>query len=175
VRIIVEYAVEQIAILDEPISHVAADGRPFSATRPEGGAPGHSKTGKAASILWGISGGTVFSVVGFVVLTLYQQYNENLVDINKDLKHLNEVTAEHMKREEVRTRMTTLWNSLKDMTKEVQVAKTMNVSQEGRIIRLEERWKAAEEERRELVRELQRLRERLARVEGQQAVSSKVR
>jgi hypothetical protein len=134
------------------------------------------KAGRAATLFWGLSGGTVLSIAGFIGLTLYQQNNDTLSELRKDLRQLILNSSEHVKREEVQSKMTTMWGFAKDLhaahlttSKELESAKALIVTQSERIAHLEERWKTADEDRKDFVRELQRLRERLATVEGRQA------
>jgi hypothetical protein len=131
---------------------------------------GHAphKHTKGATLLWGISGGTVLSVAGFVALTMYQQYTDSFNELRNDLKHLNQTTSEHAKREEVSNRMSKLWTAMKDTNKEVQSARESFAAQGNRLDLLEQQLKSSQEDRRELLHEVQRLRERLARFEGRQ-------
>jgi hypothetical protein len=122
---------------------------------------------KRFSLWWGISGGTILSAVGFVALALFEQYNDGLTELRNDLKHFNETSADLVKREDLRNRMT----NIKAGVKELQAANLANVAREARVGHMEQQLKADAEERKEMARELQRLRERLAGVEGRQAAA----
>jgi hypothetical protein len=133
-----------------------SQGRPFDATaqvsRPEK---------RKTSILWGISWGTVLSVVGFLALTLYQQYNESLTELRGDLKHFNTTCADLVKKDELQTQVGILHKKARDVTDHL-------TDQRTRLAVVEYQLKLSEEDCRELRRQNQLLRERLAAVEGRQ-------
>jgi hypothetical protein len=118
-------------------------------------------------LFWSISGGTILSIVGFGALTLYQQYNDSLTELRNDLKHFNESSADLVKKESLRNQMNFVFTSLKDL----QAANTSNCVRDTRVSQLEEQLRVAETDRKDLVREVQRLRERLAGVEGRLAAT----
>jgi hypothetical protein len=134
---------------------------------------------RLSTLLWGISGGTILSAVGFVALALFEQYNDSINELQRDLKHFNEVSADHVKKEDLRHRMSNVMEALKvlhatdaNLTKELHGANLAATARDARLIQLEQEMKRMEDERRDLVKELQRLRERLAMVEGRQAAIS---
>jgi hypothetical protein len=129
--------------------------------------PAAPKSKGRATLLWGISGGTVLSVVGFIALALFEQYNDCLNELRGDLKHFNMTCADLVKKEDLRNRMT----SIKTALKELQAANAAAAVREAGMAHLEQQLKASEDEAKELTRELQRLRERLASVEGRQAAT----
>jgi hypothetical protein len=106
-------------------------------------------------------------VVGFIALALFEQYNDSLNELRNDLKHFHLTCSDLVKKEELRNRMHSTWTCLRDL----QAGKLATAQRETRIVQMERQMKAVEEERKELVRELQRLRERLASVEGRQAAT----
>src|SRR5438045_2895195 len=58
-----------------------------------------SLKGKGRSaFIWGISG-TVLSAAGFIAMALFEQYNDSLNELRRDLKHFNETSAELVKKE----------------------------------------------------------------------------
>jgi hypothetical protein len=120
---------------------------------------------KRFSWWWGLSGGTILSALGFVALALFEQYNDSLTELRNDLKHFNETSGDLVKKEEWRNRM----NHIRSSFKELQTANLANVAREGRFDHLEQQLKSWTEEKAEMAREVQRLRERLANVEGRQA------
>jgi chromosome segregation ATPase len=117
------------------------------------------------SLFWRISAGTLLGVAGMVAATLYQHFNTSLNELRADLKQLNAAAGETAKRDEVRSRFSTLWTSVKELS----ATSSTLAAQQVRWEQLEQQVRASEKERKELVRELQRLRERLASVEGRQA------
>ncbi len=134
-----------------------------------GGEPHHhsnKKKGRAA-LLWGISGGTVLSAVGFIALALFEQYNEGLTELRNDLKHFNETCGDVVKKSEFQTDMTRVWHGFK----ELRAANVTAAARDVHVANLEQELRAAEEDRKELMREVQQLRERLANVEGRQAAT----
>jgi hypothetical protein len=103
-------------------------------------------------------GGTILSALGFIGLALFEQYNGMLTELRNDLKHFNEISSELVKKESLQR----LRDQLKERFKQLEessVAKS----------RLEAELKASEKAREETARELQRMRERLAFLEGRHA------
>ena len=114
---------------------------------------------KGKGLIWGV-GGTILSVVGFVALALFEQYNGMLTELRNDLKHFNETSSEFVKKENVQRYR----EEMKNCTKEIQA------SSAARTI-LEQELKASEKARDDMAHELQRMRERLAFLEGRQTKS----
>jgi septal ring factor EnvC (AmiA/AmiB activator) len=104
--------------------------------------------------MWG-AGSTLLSAAGLLGLALFDQYNGLVSELRADLKHFNESSAELARKEELRR--------LRDQLKEV--ARDINVVSADRS-RLEQELRASEQARADQAREVQRLRERLAYVEG---------
>jgi septal ring factor EnvC (AmiA/AmiB activator) len=118
------------------------------------------------SIFWRVFGGTLLSIAALVLMTVYQQIANSLHDLRGDLNHVRELQVDMVKKDDLNTRTTSIWNSLKEITNDVPSLKT-------RTALLESQLAAAEKERKDLCREVQALRERLATVEGRQASSSR--
>lgn len=116
------------------------------------------------SWFWSISGGSILSVMGFVALTLYQQYNDSLTELRNDLKRFNITCGDLVKKEEMHNRMTHLYTKMKELGDN-------HTDGKSHLMLVEHQLKVSEEERRELSHEVQRLRERLAAVEGRQSVA----
>lgn len=138
------------------------------------------------SVFWRIFGGTLLSIAALVVLTICQHFNNVLnelrgdlgrlndelrkdmshldADLRKDLGRLNEVQGEGVKKEEFNSRLKSVWDGMK----EVQVLSTAVTALKERDM-IREQHLREENDRKELVRELQLLRERLANLEGKQA------
>jgi hypothetical protein len=114
------------------------------------------------SIFWGISGASMLGAAGFVLLTLYQQYDNSVTELQRDLKHFNESCAGLMRKDDFTNKTKNQWDMILKLEKE------LNEKSE-RIVLLEHQLKSREEDDRELVREVQRLRERVAAVEGRQS------
>jgi BMFP domain-containing protein YqiC len=140
------------------------------------------------SVFWRIFGGTLLSIGALVVLSLCQYFNNSLnalrgdlarlsedvhkeighlcADLRKDLVRLTENQADLVKKEEYGTRLKSIWDSLK----ELQALGTTVAALKERSL-LQDQQMREETDRKELVRELQQLRERLANLEGRQAAS----
>lgn len=116
------------------------------------------------STFWRIFGGTLLSIAALVCITVYQQFNNTLNELRSAVAHLNEGRADLVRKDEYNSRNSSLWNGLK----EAQTASAATVAVKERQALLEQQLKSAEEERRELAREVKRLSERLAAVEGRQ-------
>ncbi len=114
------------------------------------------------SWVWGISGGGVLSALGFVALTLYQQYNDSVNELQRDLKHFNTASTELVRKDEFHNRMAPLWGQIQKLEKQL-------IEKSERLLLVEHELKLSQEDRREQIRELQHLRERLASLEGQQS------
>ena len=120
------------------------------------------------SLFWRIFGGTLLSIAALVGVTVYQQFSNSLLELRNDMIRLSESRADLLKKDEFNTRMTSVWSSMKDL----QTAETAVTGLRERSALLEQQLKAAEDERKELTRELQQLRERLAVVEGRVKATS---
>jgi hypothetical protein len=118
------------------------------------------KRSRRAAILWGI-GSTVLSGLGLIAFALFEQYNGMLTELRNDLKHFNETSSEYVKRD----RFTKVIDMLKEQSKELQAGNFARAQ-------LEQELRANEKAREETAHELQRMRERLAFVEGRQTAST---
>jgi hypothetical protein len=101
---------------------------------------------------------TVLSAIGLIGLALFEQYNGMLSELRTDLKHFNETASDYVKRD----RFEKCLERLKECSKEMRASA---VARE----RLEQELKASERTREDMAKELQRMRERLAYVEGLKA------
>jgi uncharacterized membrane protein YhiD involved in acid resistance len=115
--------------------------------------------GKGRGLLWGV-GGTVLSVVGFVAMLGFEAYNGMLSELRTDLKHFNETSSEFVKKES----MQRFRDQMKEYVKEVQAVN-------GARLQLEQELRVSEKMRSEMTAELQRMRERLAYLEGRHAAT----
>src|SRR5262249_44237122 len=67
----------------------------------EPGTPGHHADSRGRgrlAMLWGIAG-TVVSALGFIGLSLFDQYNHSLNELQRDIKHFHEVSGSLVKKE----------------------------------------------------------------------------
>ena len=96
--------------------------------------------------VWGI-GGSLLSVLGFLGLTLFEQYNNSINELQRDLKHFNEVSSEFVKKDHFKH----VFERLTDYTKELQQSAAART-------RLEKELEACQTERHEALHELQLMR-----------------
>jgi DNA repair exonuclease SbcCD ATPase subunit len=134
---------------------------PTCSSQPTHESSSTKKKGRLA-LLWSISG-TIVSVIGFVALALFEQYNSMLGELRGDLKHFNEVSAGYVKRESLQK----IWEQIKEQSKERQESVLARM-------KLENELRLSEKTREDLAREVQRMRERLAYVEGRNAGTTTV-
>jgi hypothetical protein len=145
------YTVEAPHVADDHMGHaVALNSHPSA-----------KKKGRIA-LLWGM-GGTILSAVGFIALALFEQYNGMLSELRADLKHFNETATEFVRRDSFQR----MKDQMKEMFKEHQAGNVMRAQ-------MEQELKASEKIREELAHELQKMRERLAFIEGRQTASPTV-
>jgi len=119
---------------------------------------------RSNSLFWGISGGSILGALGFVALTFYQQYNDSIVELQRDLKHFNTTCADLVKKDDLSHRFKTCWTMVEKLDK------TLGEKSE-RLALMEHLLKNSEDERKEQAHEVQRLRERLAGVEARQSIT----
>jgi hypothetical protein len=125
-----------------------------------GSVPFASGKRKSRLAILGAISGSVLSGLGFIALTLYQNYADSLNELHRDLKHFNEASADLVKKDSLQR----MREQLREYRKETQAAALARAQ-------MEHEWQAGERDRKELASELQRLRERLAAVEGRQAAT----
>jgi septal ring factor EnvC (AmiA/AmiB activator) len=111
------------------------------------------KKGRRA-LFWSM-GGTLLSAVGFVALALFEQYNGMLTELRNDLKHFNETSSDYVKKDSIQRLREHVLECIKDLNV-VTAARTQT----------EQELRASERAREEMAREVQRMRERLAYLEG---------
>lgn len=143
-------------------------------------------------LFWRVFGGTILSIFALAVITVCQYFNGVLgglradmgrlneeirkemshldTDIRKDLGRLNEAQGGVVKTEDFNSRLRSVWDSIKELQA---LSATVSALKERDMLR--EQHLREENERRELVRELQLLRERLANLEGKQAAAAPAR
>jgi DNA repair exonuclease SbcCD ATPase subunit len=170
--------------------------RPDTQVEEEGGRPGQpAQAGKEGrfSVFWKVFGGTVLSISAMVAVTAYQGLGNQISDVRGDLKNLNtdlrkelgrlaEGQGDLVKKGEMNSRVTSVWDNMKDLRGDLTTLTTLKEKAAAleRMLRAgeEERRRlaeevrqlrqaqAGEEQRAELIREVRRLRERLSALEG---------
>jgi len=116
-------------------------------------------------VFWRVFGGTLLSIVALVIVTAWQQFSSTLNELRAGLSRVSESQADLVKKDEFNTRLTSLWNT----SKELQVANAVNAGTKDRVAALEQQLHACNDERKELAKQLLDVRERLAALEGRHA------
>jgi len=129
--------------------------------QPEAPAKGEERM----SLFWRVFGGTLLSIAALVVITFYQQFNGSLNELRGDILRLNEARGDLVKKDELNTRMTSVWNGLSDAKAG---GSGLAALREKQALH-DQQIKQMEDERKDLLREVQLLRERVAKLEGRQA------
>jgi signal transduction histidine kinase len=147
------------------------------------------------SLFWRVFGGTILSICALVVINAYQSQVNNIHELRLDIGRMREAGGEFIKKDEFNTRTTTMWNSIRDLqavnatvtvltnkltAAEQQLATAERERKEmqaalAQAAVLEKQIKDAEAERKEICRELQQLRERLAKLEGKDELKPAVK
>ena len=130
-------------------------------------APGHHRVHKDGprrtwlSPFWRIFGGTLLSIVALVIITLAQQLASILMEVRQDLNRVYKSLGELARQEEVDA-----------VRNDVEATASGMAALRERSLLLEQELRSAEEERKQLVRELRELREWRAEVAGRRATLS---
>lgn len=144
-------------------------------TLRSGDTPPKRKEGEKAeekiSIFWRIFGGTILSITALTVISAYQSLAKDIYDIRGDVGRLREGSGDYIKKDEFNNRTTTMWNSIR----EAQALDAKATVLTTKVTCMETKLADAEHERKDLLRELLQLRERLAKLEGQQEAKPSVK
>jgi hypothetical protein len=129
-----------------------------------------AKPEERASAFWHFFGTTLLSISALIAITLYQQLSNGLNEVRSEVKSISETSSDLVKKEEFTNGSLGLSNSLKELQANNTAA--MDLWRE-RAALLDRQVQAGQDEHKqqvkELTRELQRLRERLAVVESRLA------
>ena len=120
--------------------------------------PAPPKGEERISLFWRVFGGTILSIAALVGITVYQSFAGNLSDLRAGINHVNELQANLATKDDLNTKSTALWAASKDVTTQTADLKT-------RTALLETQLRSAEDDRKELNREVLSLRERLRTLE----------
>jgi hypothetical protein len=145
------------------ITILAAESLRSAAAPPISEAP-PSKAEERMSLFWRVFGGTLLSIAALVAITLYQQFSSSINDLRNQIAKANESHGDFVKKDEFNTRMTSVWTHINE-PKDNGTVTTLR----EKVTAQEQQLKTAEDDRKELQREIQALRERIAKVEGQQS------
>jgi hypothetical protein len=126
--------------------------------------PPEPKGEEKISLFWRLFGATLLSILAMAMLTVYQQVTNDLSSLHNELGRVGESRGDLLKKDEFSTQLRTLWGSIKDL----QSINLILASMKERDSLLEAQIKSGEVERKELLQQLQQMRERLAGLEGRQ-------
>jgi hypothetical protein len=139
-------------------------------TLRSGDTPAKKKDGDRAeekiSIFWRVFGGTILSITALAVISAYQSLANGIHEVRGDVGHIRESSGDYIKKDEFNNRTTMIWNGIREAQA---VSPTVTVLG-NRTSMIENQLAAADHERKELCREILQLRERIAKLEGQQEV-----
>jgi hypothetical protein len=110
------------------------------------------------SLFWRVFGGTILSIAALVVITVYNQFSSTLTDLRKEMNQLYENRAELLRKDEFNNRLTSVWNSMKELQTANQNLVALNERAKLVDQQLERQIKNADEDRKELCRRLEELR-----------------
>jgi hypothetical protein len=159
-----EYRDKETAVQRAPSGTLLAEALRVGAEGPRT-AEAPAKGEERMSLFWRVFGGTLLSIVALVVITLYQQLNGSLNELRADILRLDEARGDLVKKDELNTRMAPVWNGLNDAKAG---GSGLTAVREKQSLQ-DQQIKQLEDERKDLVREVQQLRERVAKLEGRQA------
>jgi hypothetical protein len=120
------------------------------------------KSEEKLPLFWRVFGGTMLSIAALVCITVYQQFNTGLYDLRKEINAQHEARADLIKKDELNTRLTPMWAAIKD----AQASNSELAALKERCSQLQEQLKAADSDRKQMVTEVQQLRDRLLLLEG---------
>jgi septal ring factor EnvC (AmiA/AmiB activator) len=117
------------------------------------------------SVFWRVFGGTLLSIAALVVMTVYQQFSASITELRNSVTRVNETHADFVKKDDLSSRTSKIWDTLKEITTALPAMKTHDSI-------LDSQFKTAEQERKELVAKIQVLNERVAKLEAYQAAAA---
>jgi hypothetical protein len=129
------------------------------------------KSEEKISVFWRVFGGTILSITALAVISAYQSLANGIHEVRTDVGHIKETGGEYIKKDEFNNRTTLIWNGIR----EAQAVTPSVTVLTAKAATLEAQLSAAEQERKELLREMLQLRERLAKLEGQQEAKPAVK
>jgi hypothetical protein len=113
-----------------------------------------NKEEERISVFWRVFGGTLLSITALVIITVYNNFSGTLSDLRKDLNSQIETRADLLKKDEFNTRLTSVWNGLKDVQGGLGAVTALT----ERAKALEQQLKTGEDDRKELRRQLEQQR-----------------
>ena len=153
------------------------------------------------SMFWRVFGGTLISIAALVAITAYQAQNSSINDLRNELTRANEARGQLVKNDEFTSARTKIWDKFQDMQKDTitlqqvkdhvglmddqikagaatqkdlqGLQQTVSAMQEKATLR-DQQLKQMDDEKKDLVKELQALRERLAKLEAAKEVQPAV-
>jgi hypothetical protein len=129
------------------------------------------RTEEKISVFWRVFGGTILSITALMIINAYQSLDKNIHEVRTDLSKWRETSGEFIRKDEYNSRTTKMWDGIREsqaVDPKVTVLATRVSAQEAQLA-------TADHERKEMLRELLQLRERLAKLEGQQEAKPTVK
>jgi septal ring factor EnvC (AmiA/AmiB activator) len=126
-------------------------------------APPLRKEDEKISMFWRIFGGSILSIGAMLGVTVYQQMNNTISDLRAAVTHVQESQADVVKKDDLTGKCTTMWTALTTQSSQAAEART-------RQVQLEDQLRASQVAQKELLDKLERLSERMAKLEGEHSV-----
>jgi len=147
------------------------------------------------SVFWRVFGGAIISIAALAAITLYNNLATGIAELRTEIGRGTDARAELVKKDEFNSRSTSMWNRIQELQamqlsmtslkekvsgleqqlraadedhKALSQAQVQISGLQEKAASREAQAKAAEEERKTLCKELLVLRERIAKLEGQQ-------
>lgn len=114
-----------------------------------------AKSEENVSWFWKIFGGTILSIVALVIMTAYTQMTNSVSDLRRDLGQLQEARGDLVKKDELNSRVTTLWAAFKEMQTSLNSLTALNERFKVLDVHLDKQLRSSDDDRRELVRKLE--------------------
>lgn len=159
-----------------------------------------AKSEENVSWFWKIFGGTILSIVALVIMTAYTQMTSTLSELRRDLSQMQEARGDMVKKDELNSRVTTLWTAFKELQTTLNSLAGLNERFKVLDVQLDKQLRGNDDDRRDLARKLdeqrrllcdeqkdvhrkledqvrlmQTLAERMASLEGRQAGTAAVK
>jgi hypothetical protein len=125
-----------------------------SASSPPAAEP-PAKSEENVSWFWKIFGGTILSIVALVIMTAYNQMTSSLAELRRDLSQVQEARGDFIKKEELNSRVTTLWTAFKELQTTLNSLTALNERFKVLDVHLDKQLRISDDDRRELARKLE--------------------
>jgi DNA repair exonuclease SbcCD ATPase subunit len=113
-----------------------------------------SKAEDKISLFWRVFGGTILSIVALVAITVFNSFSSSLAELRREINDQHQSRAELVKKEELSSRVSSLWNGIKDLQTANQTLSALNERSKLLDQQFDRHMKSAEDDRKELTRKL---------------------